>query len=167
MLFSGLPNVQSKSSGDLLALLANPKKSADVLKKLKAESTSVSKKTKDLLKAQSVTAYCKKKEAEAQQHIQDAVLSIKEVETEKKKAAKVDKTRKSKLDAKELELEEATLLLERVRLDLDKLNEELQERDSRLNKKQTKLDFKMVEALDIKSTYEDKLKDLKDRMRGL
>jgi len=167
MLLSGLPNIQDGTSDALLELLSKPKKAEEALKRLKAENTKLVKATKDLMKAKSLTVYCKEQEKNAEKAKQTALDAIADIAEEREatslvhikemkelKAASAALTKKEKsikdkqklLDTQELSLIEDFKLLEETKVSVDK---------------------QYTESLSIKTEYEVKLADLKERMRGL
>lgn len=167
MLSSGLTASSSSNMNSLLDVLSDSKKSAETLKKLKAEQAKLTKLKKEVLEGKTLAAYRKKVEKEVQELIQDKVQRLQDIEEEEVGIqASITKQNKEMLDLKKaLSLKEKNILMKEKEIkELQVLAEML---EAKAIKAQEKADKELAYAQSLKIEYTEKLNDIKERLRGL
>lgn len=167
MFTTPLPTSKTSSTDSLLDLLSSPKKAEEALKKLKAENAKLIKNTKALMKAKSLTAYCKEQENKAEDYkkrAQDAIASI----AEEREAASVQNMKEKKAIQTAISSLNKKEKADKAReAELNEFEDVLITAEKQLKELQLNAQAQLERGMELQEEYTTKLNDLKERMRGL
>jgi chromosome segregation ATPase len=159
--------LRDEGSDNLAKVLADPKKSAEMLKKLRDENDRIKKNTKELVEGKSIKIYCEKKKAEADAAVSTAKKAIEGIEIERKKAQKSTNDARSRIEKREAKVKASETLCDKVAIDLKDLNDQLTLRECSVQNREENAAKEIRAAGKVRAEYEGKLADLKQRMKGL
>lgn len=167
MLSSGINKGTSSNVDSLLSVLSDGKKAAETLKKIKAEQVKLQKLKKEVAEGKTLAAYKNKIEKETTELLESAEEKLASFQKEEKAliASSKKETMQAKKAIKALEIKETSLVeQEKEIIELRLLAETLEEKAI---KQQEKADKELKYALSLKEEYDNKLTDIKERLKGL
>lgn len=164
---SAFPGTSKSDTKDLLNLLNSPDKAKNMLKRLTAESEKLAELKKELFKGQSADKFAKMKQKEADDAETRAAEAIESIEAEKKKALKSVKMSQTKLSNREKEIDEREVKVQEALNDITKRLSALEEREKLLARREKAAESNIKHAESIRDEYNGKLKDLRERIKGL
>ena len=166
MIIAGLGRVVDNTDS-LVSLLAEPKKALDAVKALKAENVKLAKAKKELIGAKSLKAFCEEQEDRAAAAIEAQRRDLEIVKAEERSIIDETKKENKKLATTIGKLNTLKKELDEQEKELFEFNCELDKDSERLAKFQAETKDRMEHALSLKEQYEDKLNDIKARLKGL
>lgn len=159
--------VDSEHADDLVAILADPKRAKKLLDDLKSETKRLDEARKELTKGRTVEAYSKEEKARLDEFDAQLAIDYNELHLarEEFKAEKEKELKKLKDISDSISKREAVAL--KKEKDLGDKESKLAGLEKLLKEKEEAAQEAAKYAAGIRKEYEDKLADLKERMKGL